>query len=168
MKLKNLKIFKTFKSFWIRKTQQRQQILLRNLKKSFFQRKINKSSSSDKISYNIIKKYFSELNDYLREKIKRKLRKISTTQQKKTFFKSEIKEVRKILYDSKINGNKKIEEIKNILYDPKNNLFKPEEDHYKPIRIGNAFSSIILNIKVMEIKISHYKLKNILIWSDHV
>ena len=85
----------------------------------------------------------------MREKIKRKLRKISTTQQKKTFLKSKIKKVRKILYDSKINGNRKIEEIKNILYDAKNNLFKLEEDHYKPIRIDNAFSSIILNIKVM-------------------
>ena len=34
-----------------------------------------------------------------------------------------------------------MEEIKKILYDPKNNLFKPEEDQYIRIRIGNAFSS---------------------------
>ena len=34
-----------------------------------------------------------------------------------------------------------MEEIKKILYDPKNTLFKPEEDQYIGIRIGNAFSS---------------------------
>ena len=27
------------------------------------------------------------------------------------------------------------------MYDPKNNLFKPKEDNYKPLKIGNAFSS---------------------------
>ena len=29
----------------------------------------------------------------------------------------------------------------------KNNLFKPEEDHYKPIRIGNVFSSNYIEYK---------------------
>ena len=29
----------------------------------------------------------------------------------------------------------------------KNNLFKPVEDHYKPIRIGNAFSSNYIEYK---------------------
>ena len=46
-----------------------------------------------------------------------------------------------------MNGNKKIEEIKIILYDPRNNLFKPEENHYKPTRIGNAFSSNYIEYK---------------------
>ena len=40
-----------------------------------------------------------------------------------------------------MNIKRKIEVIQKIIYNPKNNLFKPEEDHYKPIRIGNAFSS---------------------------
>ena len=39
------------------------------------------------------------------------------------------------------------EEIRKIIYDPKNNLFKPEEDHYKSIRIGNAFSSNYIEYK---------------------
>ena len=36
---------------------------------------------------------------------------------------------------------------KKILFDPKNNLFKPEEDHYKPIKIDNAFSSNYVEYK---------------------
>ena len=59
---------------------------------------------------------------------------------RKNLFKLKIEEVTKILHDLKINGNKKIGEIWKFLWS-KNNLFKPEEDHYKPTRIGNAFSS---------------------------
>ena len=36
---------------------------------------------------------------------------------------------------------------KEILYDPRNNLFKPEEDHYKPVKIGNAFISNYVEYK---------------------
>ena len=57
------------------------------------------------------------------------------------------KKVRKILYDPKLNGNRKIEETKNILYYPKNKFFKPEEDHYKPVRIDNAFDSNYIEYK---------------------
>ena len=78
-----------------------------------------------------------------REKIKKSLHKPS----KKNIFKSKIVEIRKILHDSKINRNRKIEEIKKILYDPGNIFFKPEEDHYKPIKNGNAFSSNYIEYK---------------------
>ena len=83
-----------------------------------------------------------------REEIKKSLKKPT----KNNLFKSKIKKFRKIFYDSKINGNRNIEEIKKILYDPKNNVFKPEEGHYKPIRIGNAFSSDYIEYKSNEDK----------------
>ena len=40
-----------------------------------------------------------------------------------------------------------MEEIKKILYDPENNIFKPKEDNYKPVRIGNAFNSNYIEYK---------------------
>ena len=40
-----------------------------------------------------------------------------------------------------------MEEIKQILYGPRNNLFKPEKDHYKPAKIGNAFSRSYIEYK---------------------
>ena len=40
-----------------------------------------------------------------------------------------------------------MEESKKILYNPRNNLFNSEEDHYKPVRIGNAFSSNYIEYK---------------------
>ena len=52
-----------------------------------------------------------------------------------------------ILYDPKIDGNRKIEKMKKFLYALKNNIFKPEEGYYKPIRIGNAFSSNYIEYK---------------------
>ena len=58
----------------------------------------------------------------------------------KKIFKSIIKEIKEIIHDPIINRDEKIEEIKKNVY-PRNNLFKPEEDNYKPVRIGNAFSS---------------------------
>ena len=33
------------------------------------------------------------------------------------------------------------------LYGPKNNIFKPKQDNYKPIRIGNAFSRNYIEYK---------------------
>ena len=56
---------------------------------------------------------------------------------KQKIFKSKLKEIKEILYDQILDRDEKIEEIKKILYDP----FKPKEDNYKPVRIGNAFSS---------------------------
>ena len=72
-----------------------------------------------------------------REKIKKSLFKPV----RKNLFKSKIEEIKEILHDPIINRNEKIEEIKKVSYDLRNNLFKPEKDHYKPVRIGNAFSS---------------------------
>ena len=66
-----------------------------------------------------------------RKEIKKNLMKPS----KKKILKSKIKEIKEILYDPILDRDEKIEEVK------KNNLFKLKEDHYKPIRIGNAFSS---------------------------
>ena len=42
---------------------------------------------------------------------------------------------------------KRWKKTKKIFYDPKNKLFKPKEDNYKPIRIGNAFSSNYIEYK---------------------
>ena len=38
-------------------------------------------------------------------------------------------------------------EIKKSFSDPRNNLFKQEVDNYKPVRIGNAFSSNYIEYK---------------------
>ena len=46
-----------------------------------------------------------------------------------------------------MNREEKTEEIKNIFYDPKNNIFKQEEDNYKLVRIGYAFSSNYIEYK---------------------
>ena len=43
-----------------------------------------------------------------------------------------------------------------------------EEDYYKPVKIGNALMIIMLNIKIMEIKIKPFQLKNTLIRSGHI
>ena len=40
-----------------------------------------------------------------------------------------------------------MEEIKKILYEPRNNIFKQEENNYKPVRIGKAFSSNYIKYK---------------------
>ena len=69
----------------------------------------------------------------------------------------------KILYDPKIDGNRKIEKIKKILYVLKNNIFKPEEGYYKLIRIGNAFSSNYIEYKSNGEKDKPLSIKNILI-----
>ena len=58
---------------------------------------------------------------------------------KKKILESIIKEIKEILHDPIIHRDEKIVEMKKIL-DPKNNLFKPEEDNYKAVRTGNAFS----------------------------
>ena len=59
---------------------------------------------------------------------------------KKKILKSKMKKIKEIVYDPILYRDEKIEEIKKILYDPKNNIFKPKENNYKPVRIGNAFS----------------------------
>ena len=51
-----------------------------------------------------------------------------------------------------MKGDRKIEEIKKNLYESReevdrNNLFKPEEEYYKPIRTGNAFSGNYIEYK---------------------
>ena len=69
------------------------------------------------------------------------------TRSKKKILKSKIKEIKEILCDSILDRNEKMEEIKINLYNPRNNLFKPKEDNYKPIRIGNAFSSNYIDYK---------------------
>ena len=66
---------------------------------------------------------------------------------KKMTLKSKMKEIKEILYDPILDRDKKIEEIKKIFYDSKNNFFKPKEDNYKPVRIGNAFSSNYIEYK---------------------
>ena len=74
-------------------------------------------------------------------KSKRKEIKESLVQpSQKKILKSKIEEIKETLYDPIINTEEKIAEIKKILYDPRNNISKQEED-YKPVRIGNAFSS---------------------------
>ena len=69
---------------------------------------------------------------------------------KKKIFKSKIKEIKEILCDSILDRNEKMEEIKINLYNPRNNLLKPKEDNYKPIRIGNLLVATTSTIKVME------------------
>ena len=64
-----------------------------------------------------------------------------TKYNKINIFKYKRKEIKEILYEPIINRGAKIEKIKKILFDPRNDLFKPEEDHYKPVRIGKGFSS---------------------------
>ena len=66
---------------------------------------------------------------------------------KKKILKSKIKEIKEILHDPIIDSDEKIEKTKKILYDPKNILFKPKEDNYNPIRIGNAFSGNYMEYK---------------------
>ena len=52
---------------------------------------------------------------------------------KTKILQSKAEEIKEILYDPIISRDEKIEEIKKILHDLKNNLFKQEEDYYKPI-----------------------------------
>ena len=66
-----------------------------------------------------------------------------------------------------INRDEKIEEIKKSLYNSRNDLFKPEEDRYRPVRICNVLVVTTLSIKVMEIKIKYYQLKIILMNLNH-
>ena len=76
-------------------------------------------------------------------KSKRKKRKKSLHKpSKKNIFKLEIKKIIKSLHDSKIKRDRKIEEIEKILYE-----LKEEEDYYKPVRTGNAFSSNYIEYK---------------------
>ena len=65
----------------------------------------------------------------------------------KNIFKSKIKEIKGNFYDPILDGDEKTEEIKKFLYDPKNNLFKPKEDNYTPVRVVNAFSSNYIEYK---------------------
>ena len=65
-------------------------------------------SKKEETKKRIYKPTSNSLFKLKREKIKKNLNKLA----KKNLFKSRIKKVKKILYDSKINGNRKIEEIK--------------------------------------------------------
>ena len=51
---------------------------------------------------------------------------------KKKILNSVIKEIKEIFHNPIIDRDEKIEEIKKKFYDPRNNLFKQEEDNYKP------------------------------------
>ena len=78
-----------------------------------------------------------------RKQIKKSLMKPS----KKKIPKSKMKEIKEILYDPILDRDEKVEEIKKILYDSTKTFFKPKEDNYKPVRIGNAFSSNYIEYK---------------------
>ena len=95
------------------------------------QRIINKETKKS-----LYKPTINSLFKLKREKIKKNINKPA----KKNLFKSKIKNPENSLW---LENKWKQEDRGNqgILYDPKNNHFKPEEDHYKPIRIVNAFSS---------------------------
>ena len=56
---------------------------------------------------------------------------------KKKLFKSKIKEIIKILHDSKIKSDRKIEKIENIFYEP-----EKEADYYKPVKLNSAFNDL--------------------------
>ena len=81
---------------------------------------------------------------------------------RKNLCKSKIEEIKETLYDSIINRDDKIEEIKKILYDPRNNLFKTEEELYKPVTIGNAFSSNYIEYKTNGDKYKNLSIKDYL------
>ena len=116
---------------------------------------INISKPTKNNKKNIFKSKTKEINESLMKPSKKKI------------LKSIIKQIKEILHDPIINRDEKLEEIKKM-FDSKNNIFKPEEDNYKPVRIGNAFSSnYTLNIKVMEIKIKLYQLEIILMKLNH-
>ena len=68
---------------------------------------------------------------------------------RKNIFKSKRKEIKKSLMkpSKKRILKSKMKEIKKILYDSKNIFLKPKEDNYKPVRIGNAFSSNYIEYK---------------------
>ena len=116
---------------------------------------INISKPTKNNKNNIFKSKTKEINESLMKPSKKKI------------LKSIIKQIKEILHDPIINRDEKLEEIKKM-FDSKNNIFKPEEDNYKPVRIGNAFSSnYTLNIKVMEIKIKLHQLEIILMKLNH-
>ena len=54
-----------------------------------------------------------------------------------------------------------------IVREIRNLLEHEEEDYYKPMRVINFWRTVIINMKVMVIKIKHYQLKNNLIKLDH-
>ena len=68
----------------------------------------------------------------------------------------------RILYDSILDRDEKIEEIKKSFYDSKNNFFKQKEDNYKPVRIGNDFSSNYIEYESNEDKDKTLSIKDYL------
>ena len=97
--------------------------------------KINTSEPAKNNKRNIFKSKRKEIEKSLMKPSKKKI------------FKSKIKEIKEIFFDPILDKDEKIEEIEKNLYDLKNNLFKPKGDSYKPVRIGNAFSSNYLEYK---------------------
>ena len=69
-----------------------------------------------------------------------------------------IKDIRSLFRLKEENEAIKERVVRNI-----RNFFEYEEDYYKLIRLGNFWSNIILNMKVMNIEVKHYQLENILI-----
>ena len=56
-----------------------------------------------------------------------------------------------------------------VLWNSKNLLeYEKEQKNYKPVRVNNFGVTIILNTKVMVIKIKHYQLNNISMKLDHI
>ena len=94
---------------------------------------------------NISKPIKNDKNNIFKSKRKEIKESLMKPPKKKT-FESIIKKVKEILHDPIINRDENIEEIKKI-FDLKKNRFKPEEDNYKPVRIGNAFSSNYIEYK---------------------
>ena len=109
----------------------------KNNKKNIFKSKI------EEIKQRLMKPLKKKIFKSKRKEIKESLKKPS----KKKILKSIIKEIKEILHDPIINSNEKIKQIKKILYDSRNNLSKQEEDNYKPERIGNAFSNNYIEYK---------------------
>ena len=62
---------------------------------------------------------------------------------------------------------KENETIKDRIIKDIRNLVEQEEDYYKPVRAGNFLSKIILNMKVMVIKMKQDQLKNVWKELDH-
>ena len=52
---------------------------------------------------------------------------------------------------------------KNLILRDLDFTFDPEKDHYEPKKLFLLLIIIIINMKELEIQISHYRLKNILI-----
>ena len=117
-----------------------------------------------------IREKFNELRDsFLKSKIKEIRKDLYRRENKKKIATPEIKEIEENLeleknlpklkwyYDHDDIEHKGIRDVGN-LFD-----LSTDEDYYKPKIVNSALITIILNIKVKEIKTKFYQIKNILI-----